>query len=463
VRASVSFYNYGQTNIPASAINVVAIAVGASHCLAIKANGTVVGWGNNFVGEINIPASANNVIAAVAAGDEHSLALRIDGVVIAWGNSSYGLRNIPAEATNVVAIGAGLNHNLAVRADGSVFAWGDNDVGQINVPSDVSRLNLPFTVRGSVNPDASDIYVLNYSATNAAGAVATTTRTVVVTDTTPPILTLVGASPLNLDVGTPFTDPGATAFDACEGDLTASIVSTGTVNTAAPGSYTLNYTVTDSNGNPATTNRTVLVRDAPAILGFNAFFSGTNAVTGSPVVQFLADVNPNGLATVAFAQYGLNTSYPGRTASVNLPASYNTSTFFATLDGLIPGATYHFRVAASNSLGVAYGPGQTFTGPTLFAAGDLNGDGRVDQTELDNVLSNFWLTSPSLVMTNPSTLGGGLFQFALTNVTGWNLSVFASTNLTDWELLPVPARPVWQFLDPAYTNYPQRFYRLQWP
>ena len=33
----------------------------------------------------------------------------------------------------------------------------------------------------------------------------------------------------------------------------------------------------------------------------------------------------------------------------------------------------------------------------------------------------------------------------------------------DWEVLPVPAKPVWQFLDPAYTNYPQRFYRLQWP
>src|SRR5437667_11830155 len=189
-----------------------------------------------------------------------------------------------------------------------VFAWGDNDVGQINVPSDVSRLNLPFTVRGSVNPDASDIYVLNYSATNAAGAVATTTRTVVVTDTTPPVLTLVGANPLNLDVGTPFTDPGATAFDACEGDLTASIVRTGTVNTAAPGSYTLNYTVTDSNGNTATTNRTVLVKGWPSVLGFTSFLSGTNAITGSPVVQFLADVNPNGLATAAFAQYGLNTT-----------------------------------------------------------------------------------------------------------------------------------------------------------
>ena len=285
----------------------------------------------------------------------------------------------------------------------------------------------------------------------------------IVTDITPPEFTLISTNPLNLDVGTPFTDPGATAFDPCEGDLTASIVRTGTVNTAAPGSYTLSYSVTDSSGNTAVTNRNVLVRGSPAVLGFNAFFSGTNAVTGSPVVQFLADVNPNGLATVAFAQYGLNTSYPGRTASVNLPASYNTSTFFATLDGLIPGGTYHFRVAASNSLGVAYGPDQTFVVPTLFAAGDLNGDGRVNESELNSVLSNYWLTSSSLVMTNPSTLGGGLFQFALTNVTGWNMSVFASTNLTDWELLPAQAMPVWQFLDPAYTNYPQRFYRLQWP
>jgi hypothetical protein len=67
-------------------------------------------------------------------------------------------------------------------------------------------------------------------------------------------------------------------------------------------------------------------------------------------------------------------------------------------------------------------------------------------------------------MTNPGHLGGGLFQFALTNnLTGWNLSVFASTNLTDWVLLPAPAKPVWQFLDLAHTNSQQRFYRLKWP
>jgi hypothetical protein len=286
---------------------------------------------------------------------------------------------------------------------------------------------------------------------------------VIVADTKPPVLTVVGANPLNVDVGTPFVDPGATATDACEGTLTASIVRTGTVNAAVPGRYTLTYTVTDSSGNTATTNRTVLVRGWPAVLGFTAFFSGTNAVTGSPVVQFLADVNPNGLATVAFAQYGLNTAYPGRTASVNLPASYDLSTFYATLDGLMPGVTYHFRIAASNSLGVAYGPDQTFTVPLLFVPGDLNGDGRVDQAELDGVLSNYWPHSPWLAMTNAETLGDGRFQFTLTNASGWNFSVLASTNLQTWQPLPAPAWPVWQFFDPAATNQPQRFYRLRWP
>ena len=101
--------------------------------------------------------------------------------------------------------------------------------------------------------------------------------------------------------------------------------------------------------------------------------------------------------------------------------------------------------------------------PALFAVGDLNGDGRVDEMELNSVLSNYWLTSTSLVMTNPNTAGGGLFQFALTNISGWNMSVFASTNLIDWELLPTQARPAWQFLDPASTNFPQRFYRIKWP
>jgi hypothetical protein len=96
--------------------------------------------------------------------------------------------------------------------------------------------------------------------------------------------------------------------------------------------------------------------------------------------------------------------------------------------------------------------------------GDLNGDGIVDQAELNAVLSNYWAHSPWLAMTNPAKLAGGLFQFALTNNSGWNFTVLVSSNLNDWTTLPGPAYPVYQFFDPAASsNAPQRFYRLRYP
>jgi hypothetical protein len=97
-------------------------------------------------------------------------------------------------------------------------------------------------------------------------------------------------------------------------------------------------------------------------------------------------------------------------------------------------------------------------------AGDLDGDGLVDQTEINAVLANYWASNPGLYMTNPISLGGGFFQFALTNFTGWNFTMLASTNLVDWASLPGPAYPVYQFYDAeAASNAPVRVYRLRWP
>jgi hypothetical protein len=223
------------------------------------------------------------------------------------------------------------------------------------------------------------------------------------------------------------------------------------------------YTVVDPSGNSTTNSRTVLVAGPPSVLGFNAFSSGTNSVTGSPIVQFIADVAPNGLMTVASATYGLTTTYLGLAGPVSFPASFNESSFYATLSGLLPGGTYHFRIAASNSLGVTYSPDETFTVPQVFPAGDVNGDGRVDALELSTVVSNYLATNPGLVMTNPVALGAGRFQFAITNETGWDFNVLASTNLLDWAQLPGAATPVWQFLDPSATNSAPRFYRIRSP
>jgi hypothetical protein len=67
-----------------------------------------------------------------------------------------------------------------------------------------------------------------------------------------PELTLLGGNPLVVEQGTPFTDPGATAQDPEEGDITSRIVVTGSVNTATLGTYTLTYNVSDAQGQAAT-------------------------------------------------------------------------------------------------------------------------------------------------------------------------------------------------------------------
>ncbi len=77
---------------------------------------------------------------------------------------------------------------------------------------------------------------------------------------TPPTITLVGANPIEIFVNTLFVDPGATANDAEDGNLTSAIVKTGTVNASTTGTYTLTYTVTDSGGLSASTTRTVIVK-----------------------------------------------------------------------------------------------------------------------------------------------------------------------------------------------------------
>ncbi|MBC8571191.1 immunoglobulin-like domain-containing protein [Zongyangia hominis] len=87
----------------------------------------------------------------------------------------------------------------------------------------------------------------------------TLTRTVHVKDITVPALSLRGEESMAIEVGGAFQDPGATATDNCDGDLTDKVRCTGEVDTSAPGDYTLEYEVTDAAGNTATAERRVKV------------------------------------------------------------------------------------------------------------------------------------------------------------------------------------------------------------
>jgi alpha-tubulin suppressor-like RCC1 family protein len=73
----------------------------------------------------------------LAASYYHSLALRQDGTVAAWGENYYGKCDVPAGLGNVAAIAVGMDHSLALRQDGSIVAWGDNNRGQCNVPAEL--------------------------------------------------------------------------------------------------------------------------------------------------------------------------------------------------------------------------------------------------------------------------------------------------------------------------------------
>ncbi len=122
---------------------------------------------------------------------------------------------------------------------------------------------LTVVTTGSVDDSTAGTYVLTYTATDAASNSATKDRTVTVTDTISPVITLIGNAELTYEVGptgTEYTDEGATATDGADGDLTSSIVVTGTVDLTTVGTYTLTYTLSDAAGNAATAvTRTITV------------------------------------------------------------------------------------------------------------------------------------------------------------------------------------------------------------
>lgn len=132
---------YGQTTVPVGLNSVVAIAAGAGHTLAVKADTTVAAWGDDSFSQSTVPAGLEGVVA-VSAGGNHSVALKNDGTVVAWGagkvNTStfpqHGQSIIPSGLNDVTAISAGNSHTVVLRSDGSVLAWGLNTSGQTDVP-----------------------------------------------------------------------------------------------------------------------------------------------------------------------------------------------------------------------------------------------------------------------------------------------------------------------------------------
>ena len=99
----------------------------------------------------------------------------------------------------------------------------------------------------------------------------------IVTDTTIPVISLVGASDLTIQAGSEYIESGVSASDSLDGDIASLVIVASNVNIDLPGEYTVSYNVKDSSGNYAVeVVRSVKVVDTvPPVLALN----GANQVT----------------------------------------------------------------------------------------------------------------------------------------------------------------------------------------
>jgi hypothetical protein len=146
------------------------------------------------------------------------------------------------------------------------------DPGATATDACAGNLTAAIQKTGSVNSSAAGSYTISYSVSDPAGHTVTspTVRTVTVADDFAPTIALNGASPMSLECGTPYSELGATANDACAGDLTAQISRSGVVNHKVPAAYTVHYSVKDPSNHTAAVDRQVTVGDTlPPVLALN--------------------------------------------------------------------------------------------------------------------------------------------------------------------------------------------------
>ncbi len=152
------------------------IAAGLRFALALREDGTVVAWGDGRLGALGDgkgtgsgshyavpfprPVIGLSNVVGIAAGSEFGLALRADGSVWGWGANEYGqmgddavdFKAVPvrlAGVTNVRTLHGAGQSALALLKDGTVVAWGRNSCGLLGVPStELPKSAKPVPIRG---------------------------------------------------------------------------------------------------------------------------------------------------------------------------------------------------------------------------------------------------------------------------------------------------------------------------
>ena len=243
-----------------------------------------------------------------------------------------------------------LGDNPATIEAGSTYT----DAGATATDNYNNDVTSSITASSTVDSNTIGSYTVTYTVSDASGNQATAVRTVIVEDSTPPTIALIGSNPVTVEAGGTYTDAGATATDSYDGDLTSSITTTSDVDVNTVGTYTVTYTVSDSSANSATASRTVNVVDTTApvitIIGANpvdvdlgATYSDAGAtatdvhdgdLTSSITVSSNVDTNTAGTYTVTYTVSDAAGNQATETRTVNvIDNSNNPTTHYIDIQG----------------------------------------------------------------------------------------------------------------------------------
>jgi hypothetical protein len=298
--------------------------------------------------------------------------------------------------------------------------------------------NSTLTLNGVSLGQSGNSYTVVVS--NTWNSVTSQLAVLTVTDTIPPVVTLIGGATTNLLQGTPFTDPGATASDTCAGSLP--VTTNGSVNVNVGGTNYLTYTATDPSGNSATNTRTVIILPT----------NGPPAISQQPSNVVAQCTSPATFSVVAYGAAPLNYQwYDGATALSDGAGISGSTTANLTLGNAMLSQTGSYKVVITNVSGSvtslvatltvndATTPVVTIIGSTVVSV--VQGTAYIDPgaTAMDACAGSLPVTtngSGTYVLTYSATNSGGHSGSAQRTVTV--IPGIAPVTASTPEIIPLP-------------------------
>jgi hypothetical protein len=220
-------------------------SVSANETVTWSISGSGVSISNS--GVVTLDSAANYQVAA-----SHSFTITAtDSVGNAASTSALSVSVVdttaPTITTSIVSSVNDGDTALGSMSSNETVTWSITGSG-------VSISSSGAVTLGSVaNAGSATSHSFTVTATDGSGNATTTgTLSVLVVDTTAPVISLVGNAVVSLELGTAYSDAGATATDNKDGTVTSSITTVSDVDVNTVGTYTVTYNVADVAGNTAT-------------------------------------------------------------------------------------------------------------------------------------------------------------------------------------------------------------------